>query len=108
MRRSIRLLLALPLLFALTRCSQLRDSLPPFETEPPPLLKSETEPVPRVAVCYNSLTATAERVREIAAVSCGPGTTPAPLSRDESLRNCPVLTPMRVTFACLNSPDQPR
>jgi hypothetical protein len=101
MKRHTRFRAVAVLLLTLTQCHPLRGSLPPFETAPPPLLKGQMEPVTRVAVCYNALTTDADRVREIAAVNCDPGTTPAVIDRDVNLRNCPVLMATRVTFACV-------
>jgi hypothetical protein len=95
------------LLLALAQCAG--DMLPPFETVPPRLTGAEQHAAiadgdaARVAVCYNALTTTAERVRAIAAESCAAGTTPRALARDFSLNNCPLLQPARATFACLKS-----
>lgn len=92
------------LLFALAACG---DTLPPYETAPPALTRAEAlspdASVLRIAVCYNALTTTAERVRAIAAVSCGAGTVPHALARDLSLNTCPLLLPARITFACVKS-----
>jgi hypothetical protein len=87
------------LLSALVQCSALSGALPPFETVTPPA-RGDAAAVTRVSVCYNSLTTTADQVRAIAADSCGSDTTPRPLERDLTLNNCPVLEPLRATFAC--------
>jgi hypothetical protein len=84
------------LLLALVRCS---GWLPPFETVPLPP-SAEQSGQARVAVCYNSLTATADQVHGVAVQSCGSGSAPQPVERDISLNYCPILTPSRATFAC--------
>lgn len=53
----------------------------------------------RVGVCYNAVFTTPARIREIAAETCGPGTTPNLIGQDMRLA-CPVLTPVRATFVC--------
>jgi hypothetical protein len=93
--------LAVPfLLLGLARCG---SALPPFETVPLPAAPGES-PEPRVSVCYNFLTASAEQVQGVAAASCSPGATPQPVARDVSLNYCPVLIPTRATFICA-APD---
>ncbi len=89
------LIALLPALLGLAACGW----LPPFETVPPAAADSQSE-VTQVAVCYNALTATAERVRNVAAASCGPGTVPQRVDHDLTLDHCPLLTPERATFNC--------
>lgn len=100
MMRALRRSALLVLWLGLAACS---GTLPPFETVPPALHKGDDAQVTRVSVCYNALTTTAEQVRAIASQSCGPDTTPRPVERDFSLRNCPLLQPARATFACVGS-----
>lgn len=76
------------------------NSLPPFDTkaEPPP--KGVTENFTRIGVCYNRLTTTPDQVIQVARDNCEPGTTPYLVGQDTEL-TCPLLTPVRATFACL-------
>lgn len=89
-------LAAASLLLALAACG----ILPPYETVPPPLKRGEQNPGPRVAVCYNPLTTTADAVRAIAAASCEAGTTPKPIEGSIGLDSCPLLIPERGIFVC--------
>jgi hypothetical protein len=94
---------AILLLVTLASCEG--GVLPPYETIPPPLSRAEKKetgdkPLPRVAVCYNRFTTSAEAVLALAKASCDPGTTPKPVRRDFSLNNCPILEPARATFVC--------
>ncbi len=88
------------LLAGLAQCGRPASVLPPFETVPPTVKNEPANAALRVAVCYNSFTTTAEQVRAIAADSCGVETTPRPLERDLTLAHCPILEPLRATFAC--------
>jgi hypothetical protein len=99
-----RLGLPFLLLLGLARCG---SSLPPFETVPLPAPAEDKSGMMRVAVCYNFLTTTADAVRGIAALSCGPAASPEPIERDISLNYCPLLTPSRVTFTCTPTPPAP-
>jgi hypothetical protein len=94
------------LLTGLFQCGSPTGVLPPFETVVPPA-KGDAATVTRVSVCYNSLTTTADQVRAIAADSCGSETTPRPLERDLTLTNCPILEPLRATFACQPAHETP-
>lgn len=89
-------LFAVPLALGLAACS---GWLPPFETVPPAAPAGQSD-VTRVAVCYNWLTATKDRVRDVAAQSCGAGSKADRVDRDVTLDYCPILTPARATFAC--------
>jgi hypothetical protein len=91
----LRLALIWSALLCLTQCS---GWLPPFETVPPDAAADNA--TTRVAVCYNSLTASPEQLLGIAAASCGPGATPQPAGRDVALDYCPVLIPSRATYSC--------
>ena len=100
-----RYALGLLILMGVVQC----HSLPAFETAPAPLAKGRSESATaRVAVCYNSLTATANEVRAIAANACEPGTAPKAIERDMNMRNCPILTPTRVTFVCIKPEPEAR
>lgn len=99
MRGSRRIVLA-ALLAGLAQCGRPTSVLPPFETVVPIVKNEPANAAVRVSVCYNSFTTTAEQVRTIAADSCGAETTPRPVERDLTLAHCPVLEPLRATFAC--------
>lgn len=72
----------------------------PFETLPQP---NVTAPAAAdtvyVGVCYNSLFTTPAAVRAVAVNACGFEGTPYLLDQDMRL-TCPLLTPVRATFAC--------
>jgi hypothetical protein len=88
------------LVAGLAQCGRPASVLPPFETVAPVVKNEPANASLRVSVCYNSFTTTADQVRAIAADSCGAETTPRPLERDLTLAHCPVLEPLRATFAC--------
>ena len=88
------------LLAGLAQCGRPASVLPPFETVAPTVKNAPADAPLRVSVCYNSFTTTADQVRAIAADSCGAETMPRPLERDLTLAHCPVLEPLRATFAC--------
>ena len=52
------------------------------------------------AVCYSTLGATAPEVEALAAAECPAGAKPHLVSQSANLMVCPILTPMRVVFAC--------
>jgi hypothetical protein len=93
MRRALALLLAASLLAG---CA---STFEPFDTAGRPAPKEVSEEGERVGVCYNALFTKPERIREIAAETCGPGSTPNYLGQDMRL-GCPVLVPVRATFIC--------
>jgi hypothetical protein len=95
MKRLSRIAFVFSILLVLVRCGW----LPPFETAPPSAPAGESEAV-RVAICYNGLTASKVRVRDVAAQSCGPGSNPRRIARDLNHEHCPLLIPERATFAC--------
>ena len=84
-------------------------SLPPFDATPKSPPPGVQEDFTRVAVCYSSKTATPKQVLDVARGLCEPGTTPSLIEQD-SWRACPLLTPVRATFACLKPgmPPPPR
>ena len=77
-----------------------RDALPPFDATPKRPPPGVHEDFSRVGVCYNSKTATPKQVLDVARATCEPGTTPSLIEQDMWL-TCPLLTPVRATFACL-------
>jgi len=77
-----------------------RGSLPPIDTTPKPPPPGVREKFSRVGVCYSSKTATPQQVLDAARATCEPGTTPSLIEQDMWL-TCPLLTPVRATFACL-------
>jgi hypothetical protein len=91
MRRTI-----LTVALLLAGCSSLVE---PFDTAGRAAPRGVAEEGERVGVCYNALFAKPERIREIAAETCGPGATPNLVGQDMRL-GCPVLTPVRATFVC--------
>ena len=56
----------------------------------------------RIGVCYNRQTSTPEQVYAVAKASCDPGTTPYLIDQD-MLLTCPLLTPVRATYACVKT-----
>ena len=95
-----RIVVLAALLAGLVHCGRPASVLPPFETVAPTVKDPPANAALRVSVCYNSFTTTAEQVRAIAADGCGAETTPRPVERDLTLAHCPVLQPLRATFAC--------
>jgi hypothetical protein len=87
-------LLALALLLA--GCGALVE---PYDTVGRPAPRDVAEEGERIGVCYNALFTEPQRIREIAAATCGPGMTPAFIGQDMRL-GCPLLTPVRATFVC--------
>lgn len=77
-------------------------ALPPFDTTPKLAPPGVHEDFTRVGVCYNRETATPQQVLDVARGVCEPGTTPSLIEQDMELF-CPILTPVRATFACLKS-----
>jgi hypothetical protein len=82
----------------LAACSP--GALPPFDTAPKSAPLGVNEDFTRVGVCYNRKTATPQQVLDVARGACEPGTTPSLIEQDMELF-CPILTPVRATFACL-------
>ena len=103
----VRATFALALAGLANACSQ--GGLPPFDTTPRSAPLGVHEDFTRVGVCYNSKTATPRQVLDAARGVCEPGTTPSLIEQD-TLLTCPLLTPVRATFACLKPgmPPPPR
>lgn len=91
----MRILVATALLSA---CSP--GALPPFDTAPKRAPPGVHEDFTRVGVCYSRETATPRQVLDVARAACEPGTIPSLIEQDMQLF-CPILTPVRATFACL-------
>ncbi len=77
-----------------------QGSLPPFDTMPKPPPAGVHEDFSRIGVCYNRETSTPRDVLDVARRNCEPGTRPWLIGQDTHL-SCPLLTPVRATFACL-------
>lgn len=71
----------------------------PFEGVPRAAPPDAHEPGERIAICYNAMFSTPEKIRALAAETCGPGTRPLLVGQDLRLA-CPLLTPTRATFVC--------
>jgi hypothetical protein len=92
----------LPVLaLAMSAAACWQGSLPPFDTTPKPPIAGAHEAFSRVGVCYNRGTSTPREVLDVARRNCEPGTSPRLIEQDTHL-TCPMLTPVRATFACLN------
>ena len=101
--RPILFVLALALTAPLVGCG--KDSLQPFDWAPEPAPRGPREDFNRIGVCYNRQTATPQQVYAVAVAKCDPGTTPYPIDQD-MLLSCPLLTPVRATYACMKTPVQ--
>lgn len=76
-------------------------ALDPFPTVPPPLSAGQATPAgQRVAICYNTLTASLAEVQVAGQAECPAGTTAEPVDTDYHVQNCPLLLPGRATFRC--------
>jgi hypothetical protein len=82
----------------LAGCSQAT----PFEWSPRAALKGPGASLPRVGVCYNAMFTTPDEVRAVAEEACTGIGKPQLVEQDMRLA-CPLLTPVRATFACLQS-----
>lgn len=91
-----RILRAAAVLALLSGCGA---EFEPFEAAPRPIPSHGAEQEDRVGICYNALFSTPDKVRETASQACGPGLTPVPEKQDLRLA-CPLLLPIRATFAC--------
>jgi hypothetical protein len=88
-------LLLLTLAATLAGC----DALDPYPAAPraaPP----GAPPVPRVAICYNTLTTSLAEVGAAAQQECSANTVAEPVDTDWYLQTCPLLLPARATFVC--------
>ena len=80
------------------------SSLTPFATSPPAPDPKVKDAGPRVAICYNTLKTTPEKVQELAQAECFGDTLAERIDTDYRLDDCPVLTPGRATFVCKPKP----
>ena len=80
----------------LTGCS----ALDPYPTFPAIALPGEVDPGPRVAICYDTLVSTLDKVQAAAQQECAPNTLATPVRSDWYLQYCPLLLPGRATFVC--------
>ena len=76
------------------------SGLAPYPTNPADPRPGETDPGPRVAICYNTLVSTLDEVQAAAQQECAPNTEVAPVGTDWHLQYCPLLLPARDTFVC--------
>jgi hypothetical protein len=91
-----RLLLVAAFTAGLAGCS----SLTPFTTGPRGAQPGVKDPGPRVAICYNALKTSPEKLLELAQAQCFNNSVPERVDTDYLLEACPVLTPGRATFVC--------
>jgi hypothetical protein len=98
-RRAVALRLALAVTVA--GCG----ALDPYPTQPRTLPTAtpaaHVPEIPRVAICYNTLTTTLAEVQTQAQQECAAGTRAEPADTDWYLQSCPLLLPARATFVCL-------
>ena len=83
------------------------SGLTPFTAGPLPPGPKDKDPGPRVAICYNPLKTSDEKVQELGQAQCAGDTTAELVSTDYRLDDCPVLTPGRATFVCKPKPKPP-
>jgi hypothetical protein len=86
-RRSVRRTAALLSLLTLAQCSELG----PFEG-PQPSAEQHS-------LCYNRASASPEQLHALAVQACG-GKAPQFVDHTIDLSACPILVPVRVSFAC--------
>jgi hypothetical protein len=86
-------------LLVLPACSQLA----PVEAAPAATGDAEAN---SVGVCYSRVASTPAQIADAAARECLPGTTPRLVGQDFNMSLCPVLTPIRATFACVAAKDE--
>ena len=94
-----RCLSALLLAAAMSGCSVVN----PFATSPLADPKAK-DPGPRVAICYNPLKTSDEKVQTLGQAQCVGDVTAVLVGTDYHLDDCPMLTPARATFVCKPNP----
>lgn len=89
-------LLVLAAVTAMTGCTV----LDPFPTGPLGAAPQSKDAGPRVAICYNALKTSPEKVQELAQAQCVGKAVAEKVDTDYRLDDCPLLTPGRATFVC--------
>lgn len=92
--RALAALLAADL--ALTGCSALQ----PYPTSPAAALPGEVDPGPRVAICYDALVSTLDKVQAAAQQECATNAEARSVGTDWYMTYCPLFLPARATFVC--------
>lgn len=85
------------LLALLAGCS----ALAPYPTVPPAPPPGKAAAGTRVAICYDGLAASRAQVRARAQRECPAATTARRIATDLRMNHCPLLLPVRATFACV-------
>jgi hypothetical protein len=76
------------------------SAMTPFVTSPLPAKPGVVDAGPRTAVCYNTLSTSADKVQELAQEGCLGNTVPQRVDTDYRLDDCPLSVPARATFVC--------
>jgi hypothetical protein len=76
------------------------SALEPYPTFPAAALAGESDPGPRVGICYDTLVSTLEQVQAAAQQECAANTEAEPVRTAGELDYCPLLLPARATFVC--------
>jgi hypothetical protein len=92
----MRSALAVASVVVLTGCSAL-EPYPTFPRQPGP---GEDASLTRVAICYDRLASSLDKVQAAAQQECAPNTVATPIDTDWYLQYCPLLLPSRATFTC--------
>jgi len=77
------------------------DPTAPFATYPLQPRPGVVDPRTRVAICYNTLSTSLDRVQELARAECVGNATVVLIDTDYRLDTCPLSAPGRATFACM-------
>jgi hypothetical protein len=72
----------------------------PFATYPLQPRAGVVDTRARVAVCYNALATSAEKIQELAQAECVGNAVAERIDTDYRLDNCPWSVPGRATFVC--------
>ena len=109
MRRFACLIVLFGLLPAVAGCS----GPPPHIHEPDEFNREsktfgkQPEDLDSVAICYARRSTTPQAVREMAQAACGKYGKAA-VFRDQDYLQCPLITPARANFACVEPPPRSR
>lgn len=82
------------------------SAVSPFATGPLVDPKAK-DPGPRVAICYNPLKTSDEKLQQLGQAECVGDATAELVGTDYRLDDCPMLTPGRATFVCKPKPKPP-